>query len=378
MITSVDTVKRVKSNKDHQRNDVYRFDSIIVNYLKNNDIDYSKLYEGLSENANVLELSYKVADDFNLSLDNRHDLFSFTNSTYSYCQYHRVFYSQNNISNKIYMIETMFHEIAHLFNVVQLGKSQSGHDGGFLFLLRMFFDFYNIIDAATFNALLEKFGKVIIYDNYLEIKELNDQEFKLAKSTTEEVLAKRNNYFIVDEDKKELFYTKNEKNGKCILYSRNKYGYEYKNNVFDNMDFLELKNVIIISPVMKISYNGYRTTSKYDYDNGFLYHTISCDYEYSNGFNSFIIDKNYSVFDDIETAKKEVSSFSKDHKKNNYDVFRTYTFEEYSLLVEEFEKSFKEKETLEKERYSTEIEEEKEFQKLVDISLDNQLNLILN
>lgn len=336
MLTSVSSVNKM-IERDSQRQNVYSFDKVLSSYLINNKIDYSKLYGDLPRSATILELSKKVANDFGCISAK----FSVEEGIKtSYCQMHSVTYEHSQAIDESF-IETMLHEIAHLFSHMLFNNYGNGHGGHFVCILRMLFVHYELITEEYFNELLLNNSMTVkLYDDYIANSlDITKEEFEDTKENSATSFRYGNDFihFQIESDEQKEYFIHCGRTNRYIKHTCNKFGYEMKKSRFENMTKEELRNVRILSPVTKISYDGYKTTSNYCYDIGFF-----CFEIIENGYqHRYSADDEYEIFNNHKEARENLSLCAKNKREEGFKVVRTYSWQSFTDLKDELHLAFR-------------------------------------
>ena len=269
---------RVEPNNDTQKELVYRMDYELERLLEIENVDLSKLYGDLPLDCDIVTLSDKIFEDFNLQGISASRYCERT--THSNYRFFTVTYNTHAYKNRC--IETVIHEIAHYFTSIVFGVNYERHGAFFTTVMKQLFKHYELLEDSDFEyANLKATGNRVKFvdEALIELKALNETE-------TEDMLKKYDfqdkspfsnvkAYEYIENNKvhRVLF---NQENNKSVYTVRKLFKFEKNNLKVEAMDKEKLLNYVLYSPVFSMCDRGEQVTNWTSYAGqpGFIMHRV--------------------------------------------------------------------------------------------------------
>lgn len=332
---------KVKPNNDSQVEYVYSMDEYIEKLLLIKQPSLDKLYGDLDKKSDILLLTKKIFNDFNIS-----DIASVKineQTENSYYRFYSISYDKRTYYNNC--IETVLHEVAHFFCCVIFNVKYEQHGAFFTSVLKWLFKHYNLLNDNDFKSIEENtsFQKIKFVDEAI----VNIETFNIEKANTllkkldfikDRKINNSETFIFKDLIKKENHHLIiNNKSGKAIYTIRKLFAFELETEMFNNMNENDLSNFVLYSPIYVMDSYGYQVTARNHWAGqyGFRVHFAERD---CNGVRVRAVSKVIRHHDRNEVNKrlKAMTSIS---KKNEKKYKRCLTLSQYNLLLQSFEKS---------------------------------------
>ncbi len=340
MIFSVSEIKKPK-HIDNQRQEVYSFDCVIEDAIKDKGTVFPKLHRNLDETATLQQLSDHISEDFGLNVGE----LGVSDTKFSFYHHGKIWL--HPIARNSNDLETLLHEYAHLFVSYFFNMhSAQAHGGEFMSVFRFLLDHYDILSKEEFDKISEQFGKnVDIYKDYVDcLKFMTEDELKhLYDETKKEENNKKHPCFwtsfsfiereYISTEKQAHFFIKNKKENVFIYTCVNKCAYEYETPFF-NLTKEELKKTVLLSSAYLMGYDGEKCTSPYEpryygyseVDGSFLYNPLGCFYSQQVKLGDDCTKEEKKII------SKEITIYAKNLKKEGYNVIKAKSEKEYQYL----------------------------------------------